>query len=149
MMIVSGSGESNFSELNAFDAALVSCNIGHLNLIEYSSIIPCGISYLEEFKVTPGTQTGIILAKSCGNIGDVLSSGIAIAKLNDYSIVFEGHIIGSEKEIEENLVEMIKEACYIRGETPRDIFLSVNCNEVTKKFGCSISAIIFNPASYI
>ncbi len=148
--IVQGAGESDHSPLNAFDNALVNAGIGHLNLITYSSIIPKFVSYRDNpVNISPGTETGIILANASGSQGDTISAGLSIAPVADYFIVYESHSQADSQETEELLIASTREAIHIRGETVDSIFIRTIEKTVVKRFGHALVAIVFNPATYL
>ncbi len=150
--ITKGIGESDTSELNAFDAALVDGGIGHLNLIIYSSIIPGNAVPLQlPVEVPPGSRTGTILAKEKGRRNELISSGIAIAKIErptEHYIVFESHGNSSAKQLEKVLMHSIQEAGEVRGETVSRAYIQTVERKVSKQYGCAIVAIVFDPTTY-
>ncbi len=148
--IVQGVGESDHSPLNAFDNALVNARIGHLNLITYSSILPKFITYRQDsIDISPGSETGTILANASGSKGDTISAGLSIAALADYFIVYESHSLSNSQETEKLLVASTQEAMRIRGESGDTIFVQTVEKTISKKFGHVLVAIIFNPATYL
>jgi len=147
--IVKGEGQSDTSELNAFDNALLSCGIAGLNLIQYSSVIPFSSSFISDPITIPfGSQTGVILAKESGGKGVKISSGIAVGKSSEYYVVFENHKRSSVHEVEEELLIQVKEAVGMRGGSLEEIFIESVESDVTMEYGYNIVAIVFDPRLY-
>lgn len=150
--LVVGNGESDLSSLNAFDAALLNAGIGHLNLIRYSSILPENASISPPpVDILPGSRTGAILAVAEGAQGDIISSGIAFGKVESITphyIVFEAHGNFDRIELQRRLQMMIVEALSLRNSEESRVFMKVNGLEVTREFGCSIVAVVFDPTVY-
>ncbi len=149
MFIVKGEGQSNHSFLNAFDKSLMNAGIGHLNLIQYSSILPHPIQFYDQpFSIQPGSQTGVILSKMSGKQGETISAGLIVGKAEGYSVVYEG--TGKSKEdLNKFLVSSITEALNARGILNPNFFLESCQMEVTDKFGSIIVAIVFNPKTFV
>ena len=148
--ITNGFGESNISPLSAFDIALKKAEIGHVNLVPYSSIIPRFAKLrLDPIKIYPGSETGVIIASQSGVKGENIIAGLAVAPHSEYYVVYETHEKNkSENEVVKNLLDSIQEALKIRGQENLDTFLTVKNKKITKKFGAIITAIVFNPVSY-
>ncbi len=149
--IVAGTGQSDLTPLNAFDQALFTAGIGHLNLIQYSSIVPYTSKILPlPVQIKPGSRTGAILAIANGVHNELISAGIAIGNvLNQYYLVFEGHLKGSKEELVEKLRGMLIEGLSIRdADVSQDLFIKIQQLHVKQSFGCAIVAIVFDPTSY-
>lgn len=61
--LVSGTGSSNVSALNAFDFALLDAGVGDANLIRLSSILPPNFTRIEPRKPKPGALLPMAYAK--------------------------------------------------------------------------------------
>jgi pyruvoyl-dependent arginine decarboxylase len=61
--LVSGTGTSNVSALNAFDFALLDAGVGDTNLIRLSSILPPRFTQIEPRKPKPGALVATAYAK--------------------------------------------------------------------------------------
>ncbi len=150
--LVTGNGESNVSPLNAFDAALVNAGIGHLNLIQYSSILPANASISSPpVNIAPGSRTGTILAIAEGEKGEYISAGMAFGEVvspSPHYVVFEAHGKEPDSSLKKRLELMIQEAISLR-QSPLPPFLRViNGLQIEKRYGCSIVAVVFDPTVY-
>lgn len=144
-----GTGESKNSNLNAFDTALVAAGIGNVNLIQYSSIMPKDIGFQKgHINFPSGIEVGYILAKNNGTRGHLMSAGIAIAPLDDYFVVYEATLNGSELDLQTLLIDQIEEAIESRQQSVEQIYLNTYEMIVKSRFGCIISGLVFDPTTY-
>ncbi len=149
--IRSGYGESNISPLSSFDKALIKAEIGHINLVPYSSIIPRFARYIEDnINIFPGSETGVIIASQTGIKNDIIISGLAVGVCRDYYVVYETHEKNKNiSMVHDNLVKAVKEAIKERGGNPKELLVILEQKEVNSNYGTIVSAIIFNPVSYL
>ena len=146
--LAQGTGLSYVSKLNSFDAALLDAKIDGGNFIQYSSIIPLEARYVKSIKLQPGSRTGSIFAKLKGERGDFLQTGIAIARLSNYYLVYESTTKNCNTKIGVTLTEQIIEAARIRKEEKFSLIIKANSLYVSQSFGCCFVAVIFEPKSY-
>lgn len=148
---VTGYGESDISQLNSFDNALLEAKIGAYNLLKYSSIIPASATFSTSFlsKLPAGIQTSIILAVFTGSKDQEIESGIALAKLQDYFVVFEHGAQMGSIDISVTLNTMLQEALHKRGEKMNDYLIVSRSEKVQLKYGTVVTAIVFNPLNYL
>lgn len=107
------------TELNAFDAALLSAKVGNFNLVKISSILP---PYAIK-KSSVSVQLGAVLHTAyatllCDKQGQVISSGIGIAIPNDRSlpgVIMEYSSFHEQHTTRQKLQEMLITAMNIRG----------------------------------
>ena len=150
--LVVGKGESDVSSLNAFDAALLDAGIGHLNLIQYSSILPENASISPPpVDVASGSRTGAILAIANGSKGENISAGIAFGKVSfpsPHYVVFEAHGREDRASIDRRLRLMVQEAVSLRHSTEKSFLTISNGFKVNRTFGCILVAVVFDPTVY-
>ena len=115
--VTEGKAVSKVSELNAFDKALLAANIGELNLVSVSSILPVGIKKVPKKNLPMGAITHCVLAQQSGNEGEMISAGIAYAFRADGQggYVAEGHLHGTKKALKEILQWKMEEMSELRG----------------------------------
>lgn len=117
--VTSGVGTSRVSFLNSFDEALKNAGISEYNLVPVSSIIPRGAIEVERGEVEPGTITFVVMARDDGYSGDLISAGVAVGKVvksdgTRYGLVAEGHGAYTRGEIEQIVIERLKEMAKTR-----------------------------------
>ena len=138
--LTSGSSEGE-TELTAFDGALLNADIGNINLLKVSSILPPGAEYSAELELPLGglvpTAYGTIISKEPGV---TISAAVAVGRSKDsFGIIME--LVGKMKkeEAEEKIINMVKESFEMREMEVKDI--SVSCAEHTvKTIGCADAA---------
>jgi pyruvoyl-dependent arginine decarboxylase (PvlArgDC) len=174
--VTSGTGESDTSELDAIDKAYMNSGLGYQNHITVSSIPPVteifpvidrvkGITHLEiENKHTMipfSTNIHVVKSLSCGSKGEVLSTCIALAKIYvnidekeiPCLLAFEskGELLEeTQSEALEGVKSMVRERnANIDSAWGSSGFKVINSSlKVTKKFGCSVSFVVFDPFTY-
>ncbi len=71
-----GKGYSTTSALNAVDKAMIDASVGHLNVLEVSSILPEGIEKVEEYSEETGSFRPAVVSRATGSDEDV-AAGLA------------------------------------------------------------------------
>lgn len=103
--------------LTAFDAALLDANMGNLNLLKVSSIIPPGARLIDMPRIPPGSLVPVAFGFiTSSQKGDLISAGVAAgASADSFGVIMEhsGHC-GAE-ETESVLEKMVREAFDRRG----------------------------------
>lgn len=88
------------TKLNAFDNALLEAEIGNVNLIPVSSMLPPDTEVIPMPKLQPGEMTNCVLAHQYSdNPGDKISAVIAFAQAEEMGCVIE--TTGINKSIKE------------------------------------------------
>ena len=174
--ITSGTGESELSDLDALDKAFMNAGLGYQNHIAVSSIPPVteifpdidkenGITYVsfENKRSMIPFSMNIYVVKSLtfGKRNDFISTAIALAKIftkiNGEEIpcmlAFEskGETLDEAKaKALEGVKSMISErVAYIDSSWGNSGFKFASSSLViTKKYGCSVSFIVFDPFTY-
>ena len=109
-------GESEESNINAFDRALAAMGIAHFNIIKYSSIIPPDATLVEPphpqdtLSAWGGVLEGIV-SEMHGESGEVIGAAIGIGWLKDK---FGSRLGGMAVEVKGNFTNT-----YLREETIR------------------------------
>ena len=151
--VVKGSGVSDVSASNAFDAALTRSGIGQCNLVSASSILPKDAKEIPQVNIKPGAITFIVMAHADGVFGETIGAGIGLGWLTEenrvrYGIIAEAHGIKDEEDIEKELRRKIKEMAKIRKLGLKDIKTIIESIKVTKKYGSVVAVLVFLPSSF-
>lgn len=78
------------TKLNAFDNALLDANIGNVNLIPVSSMLPAEIEKIPMPELNPGEMTNCVLSHQYSDTpGDEITAVIAYATTKDMGCVVE------------------------------------------------------------
>lgn len=78
------------TKLNAFDNALLDADIGNVNLIPVSSMLPPNTQVIPMPKLKPGEMTNCVLSHQYSdNSGDEISAVIAFAQAEEMGCVIE------------------------------------------------------------
>lgn len=78
------------TKLNAFDNALLDADIGNVNLIPVSSMLPPNTQVIPMLKLKPGEMTNCVLSHQYSdNPGDEISAVIAFAQAEEMGCVIE------------------------------------------------------------
>jgi len=113
--VVSGTGLSKTSKLNAFDNALMAAGISQCNLVPVSSILPKNAKQVKPIDIEPGTITFTVLARMDGEAGQTITAGLGWAHCTDsngkitYGIVVEEKNQKTKKEAQKNIQQKIQE----------------------------------------
>lgn len=111
--LVRGSGEG-FTELNAFDQALLNAGIGDTNLMRMSSIIPPNTEKADHIHLPAGALVPVAYASITGNTpGVTLSAAIAVALPEDSSlpgVIMEHEAEAPLEEVKDTVYKMAEEA---------------------------------------
>ncbi len=146
-----GTGLSPTSKLNAFDKCLVDAGVGHLNLIEYSSILPKDVIF-EDFLegLEAGQATGAIMATASGDGGSKIASAIGIALTDQYGLVAKASDFSNLKEAQNAVKNRLKEMCASRKLEVEEIITTVsNLDVPSGLLGSVVALVVFDPSSYV
>lgn len=143
--VVSGSGSSKISKLNAFDMALADAGISQCNLVEVSSILPKGCEEIEKISIEPGKITFAVISRADGKNGETISTGIAWGFGNaKYGIVAEDHNQITERELKLNIKEKIEEMAKARGIKLEKVKIRTEgCTAPKDGFGCAVAMLVY------
>ena len=121
--LVAGAGEAT-SSLNAFDAALLQADIGNLNLLRVSSILPPGAIFVPRIALPPGSLLPVAYGSITSNIpGDLIAAAVAVGRSepDQFGIIMECSGRCSRGEIEERVRVMAAEGFAARGLPLNDV----------------------------
>lgn len=109
--LCAGAAEGS-SKLNAFDNALLEAQIGNVNLLKVSSILPPGAKYVERLEVPPGslipTAYGSIVSDQAG---ELISAAVGVGSSKDaFGVIMEYSGKCSREQAEDIVEEMVREA---------------------------------------
>ncbi len=130
--VTSGRGVSRASPLNAFDNALRSAGISHLNIVKVTSILPARAVEVNSVHLEPGTVAFAVMAEEGGEGGEVISSGLAWGFGDEYGYVFEAHGHEGPDALRARLERMVRgleEEAGIRIRNPRYLVESLEVPE--------------------
>jgi len=148
--ISSGTGESDISNINAFDEALNYAGISECNLVKVSSILPekpKEIKYLPNFKI--GEIVHCVLARLDGNRGDCLSAGLGIAigtrsDGKEYGFVMEAEGHCKAEDLESDLRRRLDDMAIRRNFNIKEKKVKVaNINNVNSEYGSAVVVLVY------
>lgn len=147
--VTSGKGTSRVSYMNALDSAMIDADIGEINMIKVSSVLPGDIERSDEIDVDAGDFIPCVYVTAQGE-GERLTAGVAygfrrdggagyVAELSHEGEMDEGTFTS---ELEEKLLEMGR----ARGVKLEGIELEYSELEPGDgEFGCVIAAVVYLP----
>lgn len=141
--ITSGRAEGP-TKLNAFDNALLDAEIGDVNLIKVSSILPSGTEIVPVPKFLAGDMVNCVLAyESSGVEGDLISAAVAVATSDYFGCVVENTGINKDPEDVKNEAEsMVRYMMDVRGLNIKEIIVA-DKSHIVKKQGAVVAALIY------
>lgn len=148
--IASGAGESDCSDINAFDEALFNAGICDLNLVKVSSILPENPTELKEKPdFALGEVVHCVLARLDGKKGEQLAAGLgwAIGQRPDgrqYGFVMEAEGNVSQSELENDLSRRLDDMAKRRDFLIKEKQVKVSyIPRVEKENGCALVALVY------
>jgi arginine decarboxylase len=139
--LVWGAAEGD-SELTAFDNALLKAGIGHLNLIQVTSIFPQGAKLAPLPDIATGTLTPTVYAKMVSETpGEVISACIGVGVTPNGGVLMEAHGPWSHEEIESRVEKMVAEGMRKRGLEPYELHFATAEHRV-EKIGSAVAAAV-------
>ena len=141
--ITSGRAEGP-TKLNAFDNALLDANIGDVNLIKVSSILPSCTEVVSVPKFPAGDMVNCVLAYTSSNVeGDLISAVVAVATSDDFGCVVENTGINRDLEDVRNEAEaMVRYMMDVRGLNIKEIIIADE-GHIVKKQGAVVAAVVY------
>jgi len=141
--ITSGRAEGP-TKLNAFDNALLDAEIGDVNLIKVSSILPSGTEIVPVPKFLAGDMVNCVLAYESSEVnGDLISAAVAVATSDYFGCVVENTGINKDPEDVKNEAEsMVRYMMDVRGLNIKEIIVA-DKSHVVKKQGAVVAALIY------
>ncbi|WP_434512277.1 pyruvoyl-dependent arginine decarboxylase [Desulfitobacterium sp. AusDCA] len=140
---MTASGTEGHSKLNAFDNALLAANIGNVNLLRVSSILPPGCLLVPNLKIPEGSLVPVAYGSIISDIPDeIISAAVAIgfAKKDSFGVIMEYTGNCSAEEARRTITEMVEKAFFIRQIDLKDIKTAAAEHQVIK-VGCAFAAV--------
>lgn len=142
--IVRGCAEG-YSELNAFDAALLNAGVGNTNLVRLSSILPPHCEEISPVRLPQGALVPVAYSSlTSSEPGQVLTAGVAIAYPEDEDhcgLIMEHHDCAPADVVEEQVRRMAVEGMEFRGQRIKDV-KSLVAEHVVEKKGAAFAAVV-------
>jgi arginine decarboxylase len=141
--ITSGRAEGP-TKLNAFDNALLDAEIGDVNLIKVSSILPSGTELVPVPKFPAGNMVNCVLAYTSSDVeGDLISAVVAVATSDDFGCVVENTGINRDPEdIKKEAESMVRYMMDVRGLDIKEIIIEDE-SHIVKKQGAVVAAVVY------
>ncbi len=135
-----------FSELNAFDVALLKSGVGNTNLVKMSSILPPGCKKKENIALPPGDLVPVAYAAiTSSKKGELISAAVAIAIPKDPTkngLIMEYEEIGIDRdEAEKHVIEMARWGMEYRGYEIERIE-SIAVSHVVEEHGAAFACVV-------
>lgn len=142
--IVAGHAEG-FTELNAFDQALLDAGVGDTNLVRMSSILPPHCQRIEPVKLPYGALVPVAYADMTSSVaGQTIASAVAIGIPLDPNLpglIMEHHGVGSLEEVEAQVREMAVRGMGYRNREIRDV-VSIGCEHTVVEHGAAFAGVV-------
>ncbi len=133
------------TELNAFDAALLSAGVGDTNLVRMSSILPPHCEEVTSIELPPGALVPAAYASvTSSNPGEVITAAVAIALPEDEAhpgLIMEFHDHAPGEQVEEEARRMAEAGMKVRGKRIREI-RSVAAEHIVVNTGAAFAGVI-------
>lgn len=142
--MVSGIGESDTSNLNAFDKALVAAGISQCNLVPVSSILPKSAIEVKPKRIEPGQVTFVVMGKASGKRGDIISTGVAIGYVEggENDLIVELDQDGGADAVRNRLSVLLNEMASARGATISRTKEEVCELRIRRAHGVAVAAVV-------
>lgn len=139
--LTSASAEGN-SMLTAFDKALLKANIGNVNLLRVSSILPPEAELSSDLEIPSGSLVPVAYASITSDIPeDKIAAAVAVGLSEDsFGVIMEYSGKCSRKEALEQVTGMVEEAFSTRNMKLVEIKTSA-VEHVVKDVGCAFAAV--------
>ena len=131
------------TELNAFDNALLAAQVGNLNLIRVSSVLPQDAMVLDTApEITPGSLVPTVYSvQVSARPGDVVAAAIGIGVAHgSHGMIYESHGT-SRHEVEATVRQMIDEGFARRGLCLKEVIVR-SIEHKVERIGCAVAAVV-------
>lgn len=131
------------TELNAFDNALLAAQIGNLNLIRVSSVLPeCAAPSPEPLQITPGSLVPTVYSvQISARSGDTVAAAVGLGVADgSHGMIYESHG-HSLPEAEDAVRQMISEGFARRGLKLKDVIVR-SAEHKVERIGCAVAAVV-------
>ncbi len=143
---IKAASTEGFSELNAFDVALLKSGVGNTNLVKMSSILPPNCLKVENINLPPGDLVPVAYAAiTSSKKGELISAAVAVAIPKDKTkngliMEYEDKNITKE-EAESHVIEMAKWGMDYRGYEIERIE-SIAASHIVEKHGAAFACVV-------
>jgi len=131
------------TELNAFDNALLAAQVGNLNLIRVSSVLPQDATVLvQPPQITPGSLVPTVYTvQVSARPGDTVAAAVGIAVADgSHGMIYESHGT-SRNEVEAAVRQMINEGFARRGLNLKEVIVR-SIEHKVERIGCAVAAVV-------
>jgi len=134
-----------YTELNAFDGALLNAGIGNTNLVKMSSIVPPNCEEIEPIRLPYGALVPVAYAAITSDLeGEVISAAVAAALPKDPAkpgLIMEYSSRGRKKDVEKIVRRMAEEGMKTRNEEVA-VIKSVSVEHEVTKIGTAFASVV-------
>ena len=142
--LVAGCAEG-FTELNAFDGALLNAGVGNTNLVRLSGILPPRCEEIPPVRLPQGALVPVAYsALTSSEPGQVVTAAVAIAypeNPDHCGLIMEYHDFAPRSVVEEKVRRMAEEGMKFRGQGIRAV-KSTACEHTVRKIGAAFAAVV-------
>jgi arginine decarboxylase len=131
------------TELNAFDNALLAAQVGNLNLIRISSVLPQDATFLDAApQITPGSLVPTVYTvQVSARPGDMVAAAVGIGIADgSHGMIYESHGT-SQREVETNVRQMVDEGFARRGLILKEVVVR-SIEHKVERIGCAVAAVV-------
>jgi arginine decarboxylase len=131
------------TELNAFDNALLAAQVGNLNLIRVSSVLPQDATMLLEVpRITPGSLVPTVYSvQVSATPGETVAAAVGIGVgEGSHGMIYESHG-NSLSEVEATVRKMIDEGFARRGLKLKEVIVR-SIEHKVERIGCAVAAVV-------
>ena len=131
------------TELNAFDNALLEAQVGNLNLVRVSSVLPQDATLLAEPPaITPGSLVPTVYSVHVSaQPGDTVAAAVGIGIADgSHGMIYESHG-GSRVRAEAEVRQMIDEGFARRGLKLKEVVVH-SAEHKVENIGCAVAAVV-------
>ncbi len=143
---IKAASAEGFSELNAFDVALLKSGVGNTNLVKMSSILPPNCLKVDNIVLPPGDLVPVAYAAiTSRKKGEIISAAVAIAIPKDKTqngliMEYEDRNVTKE-EAEAKVIKMAKWGMEYR-EYEIESIESIATSHVVENYGAAFACVV-------
>lgn len=143
--MIKAANAEGFSELNAFDVALLKSGVGNTNLVKMSSILPPNCKKKDSIILPPGDLVPVAYAAiTSSKKGELISAAVAIAIPKDKTkngLIMEYENYGiTKEEAESQVIKMAEWGMNYRG-FEIDRIESIASSHVVEEYGAAFACV--------
>jgi arginine decarboxylase len=144
--VTGASFDSEVSELNAFDGALLQAGVGDMNLVKVSSILPVGFTYVDPrpLELERGTLLPIAYATLTSSVpGTLIAAAVAVGveEIGGGGVIVEFSAVGQTRDqVRTQVQAMLMEAFRVRNRK-LNYGWTFAIDHVVKTHGCVLACV--------